>query len=246
MSGSERTHRTLHIGLVGDFNPQVPAHRAIPLALAMAAEKVGIQVTPHWLPTTTIGTGDSLAVFDGLWCVPASPYLDMQGALTAIRFARERQVPFLGTCGGFQHALIEHARHCLGWQDAEHGETSPDAPNLIIAPLSCALLDTTATIYLTADSRIATAYGRQEITERYQCRYGLRPELEAAMFADDLKVSGRGSDGDIRSVERDDHPFFIATLFQPERAVLAGTLPPLVAAFLQACNARQADRAAWL
>lgn len=238
MSGLDRTGETLRIGLVGDLNPQVPAHRAIPLALAMAAEKMGIRVTPQWLPTSDVGTGDSLKAFDGLWCVPASPYLDMQGALTAIRFAREHQVPFLGTCGGFQHALIEHARHCLGWQDAEHGETSPDAPNLIIAPLSCALLDTTATIYLNADSRIAAAYGRQEIAERYQCRYGLRPELETAMFAGALKVSGRGSDGDIRSVELDGHPFFVATLFQPERAVLAGTLPPLVTAFMQACSAR--------
>jgi CTP synthase (UTP-ammonia lyase) len=238
MSGLDRTGETLRIGLVGDLNPQVPAHRAIPLALAMAAEKMGIRITPQWLPTSAIGTGDSLEAFDGLWCVPASPYLDMQGVLTAIRFAREHQVPFLGTCGGFQHALIEHARHCLGWQDAEHGETSPDSPNLIIAPLSCALLDTTATIYLNADSRIAAAYGRQEIAERYQCRYGLRPELETAMFAGALKVSGREPDGDIRSVERDDHPFFMATLFQPERAVLAGTLPPLVTAFMQACNAR--------
>jgi len=67
------------------------------------------------------------AGFDGFWCVPASPYRDIDGALRAIRFAREQRRPFLGTCGGFQHAVLEYARNVLGWADAEHGELAPNA-----------------------------------------------------------------------------------------------------------------------
>ncbi|WP_201006751.1 CTP synthase C-terminal region-related (seleno)protein [Pseudomonas cichorii] len=227
--------KTLRIGLVGDFDAEVPAHQAIPLALGMAAEVVSVQVQHQWLPTPWIGEGEILAGFDGIWCVPASPYRDMQGALSAIRFARERQIPFLGTCGGFQHALIEYARNCLGWQDAEHGETSPDSPHTIITPLSCSLVEATAPIHLVSDSLIAKAYGVSEIAERYRCSYGLRPELEASMFGDALKISGRGPEGDIRSIELQGHPFFVATLFQPERAALQGVVPVLVTTFVRAC-----------
>ncbi|MCV4268091.1 CTP synthase C-terminal region-related (seleno)protein [Pseudomonas capsici] len=227
--------KALRIGLVGDFDPEVPAHQAIPLALDMGAVIDSPQVQHQWLPTPEIGEGEILTGFDGIWCVPASPYRDMQGALTAIRFARERQIPFLGTCGGFQHALIEYARNCLGWQDAEHAETSPDSPRTIITPLSCSLVETTAAIKLLPDSLIAQAYGTSEIAERYRCRYGLRPELEGSMFGHGLKVSGRGPEGDIRSIELQGHPFFVATLFQPERAALQGVVPALVAAFVRAC-----------
>jgi CTP synthase (UTP-ammonia lyase) len=94
------------------------------------------------LPTEEIVAATRVACFSGLWCVPGSPYRSMEGALLAIRHARESGVPFLGTCGGFQHAL---------------------------------------------------------------------------------------------SVEMDGHPFFVATLFQPERASLAGRSAPLAVALVRAC-----------
>ncbi|KAA8694506.1 Uncharacterized protein ALO80_02806 [Pseudomonas caricapapayae] len=237
MGKADSVGNTVKIGLVGDFNADVPAHRAIPLALQMAAEVLQITVGFEWLPTPQIGNGARLGEFDGLWCVPASPYLDMQGALTAIRFAREQLVPFLGTCGGFQHALVEYARHQLGWADAEHGETAPEAPNVIIKPLSCSLVESVAAVQLQPDTLIARAYGRLDIEERYHCRYGLRRELESALFGQRLEISGRGPEGEVRSIELQGHPFFVATLFQPERAALQGEIPPVVKAFLRACSA---------
>src|SRR5258708_36323411 len=97
----------LRIGLIGDQQEGVLAHIAIPKALNLAASLVGCEVTTVWLPTRKL-EGDAAAKIDGLdglWCVPASPYKSMDGALQAIRIARERGIPFLGTCGGFQHAL---------------------------------------------------------------------------------------------------------------------------------------------
>lgn len=91
--------KALKIGLIGDFNEAVTAHRAIPVALRLAAELLGHAVDLEWLATDAMPDAQGLARFDGLWCVPGSPYRDMDGALRAIRFARERRVPFLGTCG---------------------------------------------------------------------------------------------------------------------------------------------------
>ncbi len=229
--------QNIRIALVGDYDPSVPAHQAIPVALDRVANETGLSVQATWVPTTDIGDGASLQAFEGIWCVPASPYRDMDGALTAIRFARERQVPFLGTCGGFQHALLEYARNHLGWADAEHAETAPESENAIITPLSCSLVEAFAPIRLRPCSRIAAAYGALETHERYRCRYGLRKELEADVFAGPLKVSGHDEDGEVRAMELDGHPFFVATLYQPERAALEGSTPPLVKAFVLACAA---------
>src|SRR5215471_9888192 len=117
----------MRAGLIGDYNEAVPAHRAIPRALALASEALGIALTCEWVPTKETLGADRVAGFDGVWCVPASPYQHMEGALRAIRWAREQGRPFLGTCGGFQHAILEYTRSVLGWTDAEHGETAPNA-----------------------------------------------------------------------------------------------------------------------
>src|ERR1017187_6384384 len=108
------------IGLIGDYNPSVPAHQAIPIALQDAAKALHIEVEFEWIATDEITSASRVAEFDGLWCVPASPYRSMDGALLAIRHARESATPFLGTCGGFKHAVIDDARNVLGWADAEH------------------------------------------------------------------------------------------------------------------------------
>jgi CTP synthase (UTP-ammonia lyase) len=228
----------IRIALIGDYDPHVTAHQAIPLALGMAAEQSGLDVQFQWLATDQIHADTPLDRFDGFWCVPASPYRNMDGALRAIRFTREQQRPFLGTCGGFQHAVLEYARHVLGWADAEHGETSPDAPRALLTPLTCSLVEAVDSIHLAEGSLIAKAYEKSEIHEGYRCRYGVNPDFEQELLKQQLTAVGHDSTGDLRAVELKGHPFFVATLFQPERAALKGTLPPLVSALINAC-ARQ-------
>src|SRR4051812_27760392 len=97
----------VQIGLIGDYNAAVTAHRAIPRALKLAGAIIGQAVSYEWVSMQEIADVSRLLGFDGLWCVPASPYRSMDGALRAIRFARERGGPFLGTCGGFQHVILE-------------------------------------------------------------------------------------------------------------------------------------------
>jgi CTP synthase (UTP-ammonia lyase) len=117
-----------------------PPHRAIPLAVQRAADEASMHVECRWVPTEQLTSVERVDSFHGLWCVPASPYKSMSGALLAIRYARENDVPFIGTCGGFQHAVIEYARNVLGWADAARAETDPHTAQQVIAPLSCGLL----------------------------------------------------------------------------------------------------------
>jgi len=226
------------IALIGDYNENVTAHQAIPLALTFAGERLTGLTSFEWLATDEIDGTARLATFDGIWCVPGSPYRSMEGALTAIRFARENKLPYLGTCGGFQHAVIEYARNVLGWADAEHAETAPESQRLVIAPLECSLVEITDAVTLRPGTRISQAYGRSEIAEGYHCRYGLNAAFLAEITSRDLRVAAEDRNGDVRALEVADHPFFVATLFQPERAALRGECPPLVAAFVEACAQR--------
>ncbi|KFF46266.1 MULTISPECIES: CTP synthase [unclassified Pseudomonas] len=230
------TAPALHLALVGDYNPDVIAHQAIPLALQQAAAALGLSVQVQWLDTDTLTCTSALHGFDGFWCVPASPYRDTEGALRAIRFAREQRRPFLGTCGGFQHAVLEYARNVLGWADAEHGELAPDAERAVITPLSCSLVEVNDTVRLAPYTRIAQAYASVDIHEGYRCRYGINPTFAGALLEGNLIPTGHDSAGDLRAVELLDHPFFVATLFQPERAALNGITPPLALALLKACR----------
>ena len=87
---------SLQVGLVGDYSSAVTAHRAIPRALRIASAVLGCEVEETWLPTPSLAGDDAidLSRFHGLWCVPASPYESFDGAIRAIRFAREHDVPF--------------------------------------------------------------------------------------------------------------------------------------------------------
>jgi CTP synthase (UTP-ammonia lyase) len=224
------------VGLVGDYNPRVTAHQAIPRAIQMASCVLGCAIEPTWLPTSELAKdeGIDLGRFDGLWSVPASPYSSFDGALGAIRYARERQVPFLGTCGGFQHAVLEYARNVLGHVDAGHLELDPSSRVPLFGPLSCSLLEVDGKIHFTPDSEIARIYGCSSATERYHCRFGMDSSYLSWFRGGPLAVTGFDEAGEPRAVELVGHPFFIGTAFQPERSALAGRPHPLIVAFARA------------
>jgi len=227
----------LTLALVGDRDERIVAHRAIEAALPLVARSLGVAIDARWLATNEIGDATAMRGVHGVWCVPGSPYKSMDGALRAIQHARTHGVPFLGTCGGFQHAVVEYARHVLGWADAEHAETAPDATRPVIALLACALVEAGETVRLVAGTHIAQAYGSSQAHEGYHCRYGLNPAFRAALLNGPLVATAFDASGEVRAVEHTDHPFFVATLFQPERAALRGEMPPLVCAFARAAAA---------
>jgi CTP synthase (UTP-ammonia lyase) len=217
------------VALVGDYNQSAIAHQAIPEALRLA----GVEAV--WVHTASIrDAAADLAGFDGIWCVPASPYANMEGALNAIRYARESGRPFLGTCGGFQHAVVEYARNVCGLWDASHAETHPGAAAPVVSPLSCPLVEETEEIVLQDGGKLRSAYGVERITEGYHCNYGLNREYETLLFRNGLRPTAHTLRGEVRAVELSAHPFFVATLFQHERRALRGEIPPLVSALVAA------------
>ena len=106
----------------------------------------------------------------------------------------------------------------------------------MIAPLSCALVEKAGTIRFEPGSRLSAAHGVAETVEGYHCRYGLNPMYADRLEAGPLRVAARDLDGDVRAIELDGHPFFVATLYQPERSGLAGTPHPLIGAFVDAAR----------
>jgi CTP synthase (UTP-ammonia lyase) len=225
------------VALVGDYSPGVIAHRAIPRALELACAAAKRDLTWQWVATRDVRhAARDLGRFSAVWLVPASPYENMAGALEAVRFARETKRPFLGTCGGFQHALIEFARNFAGLPAADHAETNPRGGTLVVAPLACSLVEKTGSLRFASGSLIRAAYGRDTAQEGYHCNYGLNPAHRAALEGAGLRFTAFDENNEVRAAELavDIHPFFVGTLFQPERAALRDQLPPLAAAFTRA------------
>jgi CTP synthase (UTP-ammonia lyase) len=223
------------IALVGDYSDKVVAHRAIPLALDLARVATVADVSWEWVGTRAITeAARDLAPYSAVWLVPASPYENAGGALAAVRWAREHGIPFLGTCGGFQHALMEIARDLGGVPEADHEETNPGARDLVLTRLSCSLVGESGAVHFAEGSVLRAAYGQDSAIEGYHCNYGMNRAYRNALEGTGLRFTCWDDSGDIRGAELPGHPFFVGTLFQPERAALNGRTPPLVAAFLRA------------
>jgi CTP synthase len=223
------------IALVGDYSENVTAHRAIPAALELARARSGAYVAWEWVHTRDIvDPSRDLAPYAAIWVVPASPYENAAGALGAIRWAREGRLPFLGTCGGFQHALIEFARNAAGISDADTSETNPGGRALVVTALSCSHVEKIASVRFEAGSLLGKAYGAESSSEGYRCNYGFNPAYRPALESAGMRFTAFDENGDIRGAELALHPFFAGVLFQPERAALKGETPPLVVAFVRA------------
>lgn len=223
------------LALIGDYDAKKTAHAAIPPALERARQAAGVNLDWEWIGTDRVfNPADTLAGFSGVWVTPGSPYVQMDGALAAIRHARETHLPFLGTCGGFQHALIEFARNTAGLLGADHAETNAAAADLVIAPLRCSLVDRTGDIAFTPGSRMHMIFAGRSTHEGYHCNYGVNPAYRARLEDAGLRFTGFDATGDIRAFELPGQKFYLGTLFQPERSALRGVSHPLIEAFVTA------------
>jgi CTP synthase (UTP-ammonia lyase) len=125
------------IAIVGDYQTGNPTHETISSAL----RHVDSHCDAVWIATGDV-RARRLEEFAGIWCAPGSPFRSLDGALAAIRFARETRVPFIGTCAGFQHAILEIARNVLHIPGAASAEYEPDAAALFVSRLACSLVGT--------------------------------------------------------------------------------------------------------
>jgi CTP synthase (UTP-ammonia lyase) len=220
--------------ILGEYNPDSETHSATDAAIHHSLVELHDELSFRWISTSTIEETDVLRAH-GLWVAPGSPYKNVSRALQAIRIARENLVPCLGTCGGFQHMILEFARNALGFADAEHAEYDPDASRLFISALSCSLVGMELRVRLQPQTIARTLYGNDEIVERYYCTFGVNPEYSEALTENgSLVISGRDLNGEIRIIEIPDHPFFVGTLFVPQARSKELMPHPLVSGFLGA------------
>lgn len=229
----------IRIALIGEFDPTFPPHQATVAACAHSAEKLGIAVDAPWISTRDI-TVDVVREFSALWIAPGSPYKNLANTLAVIRYAREQGVPCFGTCGGFQHLILEYARNVLGFRDAQHAEYDPYASDLFVTQLACSLVGRELRIMLTPGSRVAGVYRATEVREQYYCNFGINPDKSDLLRRGDLRVTGSDAEGEVRVIELPTHPFFIGTLFVPQLRSSRESPHPLVTAFIRAASGKSA------
>ncbi len=239
----------VRIGILGDYDPQSPTLPFVDKSLEHASAKLNTPVEAEWIATPSLTAVDGqkrLETFDGIWAAPGSPYKSFDGMLKGIEFARRRDWPFLGTCGGFQYALIECARNVLGIKDADSAENNSGSKNIVIYPVACAtpnraqgapkLSGPIPEIRLRPGSYLQSFYSQDVVVEEFFCNFEVNPEYEWAAMEAGFPVVARGPQGEIRAIESPTHRFYVATLFQPQLSSKPDKPHPLVMAFVQAAG----------
>jgi len=229
------------IALIGEYDPNFKPHLATNAAIEHSAIQSAIDVDADWVSTDEIDSS-LFERYSGIWVTPGSPYKNLDKTLWAIREARENAVPCLGTCGGFQHIIIEYARNVLGFKDAHHAEYDPYASSLFISRLACSLAGQKMQLTFLPGSQIAAIYRATLATEEYYCNFGVNPDHLSALKSGPLKITGSDSEGDVRVVELPEHPFFLGTLFVPQTLSTPENPHPLVTAFLKEVEGSRHNR----
>jgi CTP synthase (UTP-ammonia lyase) len=156
LSCRRRPNVPVRIGILGEAAPGFAPVDTIEESLRHAAGQLGVELMVRWLATLPLQAAPHEAVIglDGLFAAPGVPD-SLDGALGGIRYAREHDVPFLGTCGGFQHAVLEFARQVAGIGGAAHQYYAPEAQSLVVTPLACSLAGTTMRVDIAPGSLAA-------------------------------------------------------------------------------------------
>lgn len=226
------------IALVGDYDASKTAHACAPTALKLAAAVLHVDIDAVWLETSLLDE-TQIDEFSGIWCLPGSPYKNREGVLSLIRTARISKIPFLGTCGGCQHAVLEYAINELKIQNAGLEEEEPGVEVPVISALACRLTDESQKIKLVTDSKLWRAYEQTEISEEYFCGFGINPQYLPLFAKSSLRFVGFNDEMIPQAFELENHPFFVGTAFQPERSAREGKVHPLIAAFVRAASNRE-------
>ena len=220
------------LAILGDYTPTFETHVATNLAIAHSPQ-LAAEIEAHWVSTQDINPS-LFETYSGIWVAPGSPYKNMDQVLWAICHARKHKVPCLGTCGGFQHMILEYARNVLDFKEAQSQENDPYASHLFISQLDCSLAGREMKLNFTKGSHIAAIYGSLSAVERYYCNFGVNPKYVPYLKSQSLKITGSDSEGEVRVIELTEHPFFLGTLFVPQASSTPETPHPIVTAFLKA------------
>lgn len=224
----------MKIAALGDRDPAHLTHREIDATLALLAGEVDC----GWIPTDS-AEAQELDSVDGIWLLPGTPYRDDDAARAAIHHCLDTGTPFLGTCGGFQYACVELVRSLAGVSGATSAELDPGGDALVVAPLACTLYGERRTVTPVLGTRLAAICGAEPFEGHHQCGYGLAAAYETVLADAGVVISAHAPDAGVEGIELPDHPFFVATAFQPQvGSSTSGAVHPLIAALLDSAAAR--------
>lgn len=223
------------IAVLGDRDPSRFTHREVDASFRFLRNRVEI----GWVPTDA---GEDLTRFDGLWVAPGGPYRSDRAVFEAIGYARTAGVPFLGVSSGFQYACIELSRALCGNTGAAHAELDPGAPSPVIVPLPRPFDEQWHTVTVEEESILGDALGTDVVSAYHDCRYGLAGSHAAALAAAGVRLTAHAEEIGVEALELPDHPFFVATLFQPHVGSSGGLTHPLIRAFVRAATAYAENR----
>jgi len=251
------------IGIVGKYVEYEDSYKSLKEALVHGALAHNLKLNLNWVEAEGLETGDrtyeeQLADYDGLLVPGGFGKRGIEGMLIAIRYAREKKVPYFGICLGMQTACIEFARNVCGLADANSSEFDPSTPHRIIYKLRelRGVEELGGTMRLGAwtckiepGTLAHKIYGKLEISERHRHRYEFNREYESTLTAGGLRISGSTPDGTyVEMVELPDHPHFIGCQFHPEFKSKPLEPHPLFKTFVGASYEhglkRRADKAA--
>jgi CTP synthase (UTP-ammonia lyase) len=215
---------------LGDRDERQLTHRELDAALAL----IGDGISCRWVATDSPAAA-ALDGVDGVWLVPGSPYRDDGAAYGAIAHCLRTGTPYLGTCAGFQYACVQLARMRAGQEDAAHAESDPDAADPVVAALACSLYGERRTVTPVPGTRLAAICGESPFEGFHWCGFGLAAGAAQTLAKAGVTLAAHAPDAGVEAIELPDHPFFIATAFQPQvGSAESGELHPLIATFLDA------------
>ncbi len=222
------------IALLGDRNESYPSHREVDACIPL------LGIDAEWVPTDAQA---DLTGYDGLWLMPGSPYQDDAAVLDAIAWARTSRVPFLGTCGGLQYAVLEYFRNVLGVADASHAEVDGDGEANVVALLACSVFGQQREVLPVAGSRFAAMVDGPFVGMHY-CHYGPSGTALTRLVEAGWVVGATAQDVEAEVLELPGHPYFLLSMFQPQIGSLAGKpLHPMLRAFVRAVREPEQVRA---
>ena len=207
------------IAIIGDYNQNEECHRLIMESIKDVTEELHSEIEARWIGSDALDLSEEyLKSFDGFWFAPGTPYKNAKNVFSAIQYARENNVPAIGTCGGFQHMVIEFARNVLGLSEANSEENDAECADAVIAKLSCSLVYKKEQLEISdSDSILARAVGSNEFIGEYRCNYGFNETYRKAFHnSDAIAAVVESKDGNFRGFELKKHPFFVGTFFIPQ------------------------------
>jgi len=222
---------TVTIGIVGKYVEYEDSYKSLKEALVHGALAHNLKLQLNWIEAEGLETGDNsyeaqLEGYDGILVPGGFGKRGIEGMLIAIRYAREKKVPYFGICLGMQTACIEFARNVVGLGEANSSEFDPATAHRVIYKLRelRGVEELGGTMRLGAwtckiepGTLAHKIYGKDEISERHRHRYEFNREYEEPMTAAGLRISGSTPDGTyVEMVELPDHPHFIGCQFHPE------------------------------